>query len=72
MVLFFTFCESVFVADFVVFWVPEASISASFWLYFETFGLFGKTAESVVKVVNFRRSLPDGAFLQHLAVGVFR
>ena len=51
MVLFFTVCESALFTDFCLFWVPEASMSASFLA-------FGETAESVVKVVNFRGLTP--------------
>ena len=58
MVLFFTVCEGALVADFCLFWVPEASISASFLALLSDLWAFGKTAESVVKVVNFRGSTP--------------
>ena len=54
-------------------WEPEASISIPFLASISEFWALGKTAESVVKVVNVRGlNLPDEAFLQFLALGALR
>ena len=58
MLLFFIVCESALFADFCRFWVREDSISASFLASLSDLWAFGKTAESVVRVVNFRGLTP--------------
>ena len=47
-------------SDLCRFWVPETLISASFLVSFWDLWAFGKTTESVVRVVNFRGLTPPG------------
>ena len=75
--LFVGFFFSVFlgarVADFSWFWVPEDPILASIFALLWELWAFGKTAESVVRVVNFRGFAPARlSLLQVLIVGALR
>ena len=57
--LFLVFFEVFALQIFYDFGCPRIAFWLPFWLYFESSGwAFGKTAESVVKVVNFRGLAP--------------